>query len=72
MYCRHTPHSTHTDWDLLSRARREPSPALDSADVRRQYENNNKPMFLNCEALSKQAAVDEQQPKGEWDHWSIL
>ena len=31
----------------------------------KQYENNNKPAFLNCEALSKQAAVDEQQPKGE-------
>ena len=60
-------HSRHKDSEILSRTRREPSPEVAAV---KQYENNNKPRFLNCEALSKQAAVDEQQPKGETE--SIL
>ena len=55
-------HSRHKDSEILSRSRREPNPAVAAV---KQYENNNKPAFLNCEALSNQAAVDEQQPKGE-------
>ena len=47
----------HKESQILSRSRRNDA-------VAKQYENNNKPMFINCEDLSRQAAVDEESPKG--------
>ena len=53
----HFRRGRHKESQSLSRNRREDA-------VSRHYENNNKPMFINCEDLSDQAAVDEESPKG--------
>ena len=53
----HCRRGRHKESQPLSRSRREDA-------VGRHYENNNKPMFINCKDLSERAAVDEESPKG--------
>ena len=54
----HFRRGRHKESQVLPRSRR------DDAVGNRHYENNNKPEFINCKALSEQAAVDEESPKG--------